>query len=1167
MTDVDDIQSFIAAQKRRIEQERSGLSEPNIGHQNVMPVSYKDRKTQQDNITNVIRQEQPKAPKETKSSPSVLELGSYENVQEKLRKERAEEYKKFLAEKSYRTIGKKSPRDIPVEKPSMKSALKQDYASPRANQGKSNSSLMNGDAYGSQRRPLDDAPEPQNRWRAAARPQKTLDELYDAYEELLERKRQDERRYRSGMDDPYLDSRHVRFNDETPRKTPREPWLENGTRRKWDHPDQVSDGLAGGRRYTNTEFQDSRTLEDFQERSRGRRQVVPDDRMSRSAPPTAAPAKQAVPIFGEHDMSPEVKQQRQTKYREELQAQMKEREMQKKREKNHMFVDDSRKQDLGLNSLPNGEASPRRHQPSFPRNDHPRADQPFQAPPDLASRRYEPTLQQTNNRPNQMAYDQPYNYSHLNQPLNYPSSLLSTGPLLSSLNPSSGLLGGYSSSLREPVGMYQPSWVADNAGLGQRTTGLVTSLGETGGMGDPGMRSRLNQSNGHLEKGLSNTGFGSFGSTLSQSDGAKEKDRSRQQSYREELTRQMMEKEERKKKDKAEVERYNMKLERELEEYNPWGKAGGGAPLKDQTGRLVSDLRQMHQYNKEGTIISPRDRGKSLEPSLVKETFNTSSEIKTEAVSPATKVDQFQPSSMQMENNDVQKNAQQEYKDYLRQQVEEKQRKKKEEEERLREAEERQDKIIQEQQRKLKEEYEKELEAAKQKEEAARLKNEEMRKAAEEKKKETERRRLEEDRKQEEKLHKQLEERLKAAKANTNRSGSPPLPSAQNAVRSSSPPIPTLQKQSEVQRSPPSPPIPTLQNRQRSDSPPIPTLQNGTAEKPGEFSSNLQRQSSFNKQSSRPPSSSRRDHRRPETPPSAHQTLKQDDRQGRRSRPSSATADIDVLSQLTSLRRQLKKEEVKVQQQLSENKEKYVKLRENSGTRRNKKAADVFDNVFRRQPNIAQKYQDAQTTGAINEFNKLKYEDNSSLHGDFLNQYPEPATSPSTLDLQQKSLLQEQQKRLESFKDKENRKSFENHARPPSNTSQLESESQFVPVDDPSQVPQGETSKPFLRKSSARERRRWKDLENLAKASKLSDYKPPTPGGSSLNSVTSFNVDEIAQKNEERLRRLEAMKQSRAESKGDPNEVLKRFIKQHSRPDSKSSENSLPADKRYLPNM
>jgi uncharacterized protein YaaN involved in tellurite resistance len=60
--------------------------------------------------------------------------------------------------------------------------------------------------------------------------------------------------------------------------------------------------------------------------------------------------------------------------------------------------------------------------------------------------------------------------------------------------------------------------------------------------------------------------------------------------------------------------------------------------------------------------------------------------------------------------------------------------------------------------------------------------------------------------------------------------------------------------------------------------------------------------------------------------------------------------------------------------------------------------------------------------------------DNSSLHGDFLNKYPEPATSPSTLDLQQKSLLQEQQKHLKTFQDsglnsdKENVESFGNNA-------------------------------------------------------------------------------------------------------------------------------------------
>jgi hypothetical protein len=37
----------------------------------------------------------------------------------------------------------------------------------------------------------------------------------------------------------------------------------------------------------------------------------------------------------------------------------------------------------------------------------------------------------------------------------------------------------------------------------------------------------------------------------------------------------------------------------------------------------------MHQHNKEGTIISPRDRGKTTEVSLVKENLSTSFEMKT----------------------------------------------------------------------------------------------------------------------------------------------------------------------------------------------------------------------------------------------------------------------------------------------------------------------------------------------------------------------------------------------------------------------------------------------------------------------------------------------------------------------------------------------------------
>ncbi len=95
----------------------------------------------------------------------------------------------------------------------------------------------------------------------------------------------------------------------------------------------------------------------------------------------------------------------------------------------------------------NGNSSPGRYQPSFPRNDQFRPDQPFQAQPDLTNQRYQPTFPQSNNHLplNQLAY----NYSsYLNQPSNHPSSLLSTGPSLSTLNPSAGLLGGYPTSLR-----------------------------------------------------------------------------------------------------------------------------------------------------------------------------------------------------------------------------------------------------------------------------------------------------------------------------------------------------------------------------------------------------------------------------------------------------------------------------------------------------------------------------------------------------------------------------------------------------------------------------------------------------------------------------------------------------------------------------------------------
>ena len=33
--------------------------------------------------------------------------------------------------------------------------------------------------------------------------------------------------------------------------------------------------------------------------------------------------------------------------------------------------------------------------------------------------------------------------------------------------------------------------------------------------------------------------------------------------------------------------RYDRKIEQEAANYNPWGKGGGGAPLRDSTGHLI----------------------------------------------------------------------------------------------------------------------------------------------------------------------------------------------------------------------------------------------------------------------------------------------------------------------------------------------------------------------------------------------------------------------------------------------------------------------------------------------------------------------------------------------------------------------------------------------------
>lgn len=51
---------------------------------------------------------------------------------------------------------------------------------------------------------------------------------------------------------------------------------------------------------------------------------------------------------------------------------------------------------------------------------------------------------------------------------------------------------------------------------------------------------------------------------------------------------QIEESKERKRREREEKERYEAKLEAEMKAYEPWGRGGAGAPLRDDRGNLIS---------------------------------------------------------------------------------------------------------------------------------------------------------------------------------------------------------------------------------------------------------------------------------------------------------------------------------------------------------------------------------------------------------------------------------------------------------------------------------------------------------------------------------------------------------------------------------------------------
>ncbi|KFQ55460.1 Centrosome and spindle pole-associated protein 1, partial [Nestor notabilis] len=573
-------------------------------------------------------------------------------------------------------------------------------------------------------------------------------------------------------------------------------------------------------------------------------------------------------------------------------------------------------------------------------------------------------------------------------------------------------------------------------------------------------------------------------------------------SYQQELQQQIREREERRRQEKEEKERYEAKLEAEMRNYNPWGKCGGGAPLRDPKGNLITDLNMMHKQNEDAyhnpearlyedkraivsvdlSLASPRPENTEASPNKI-------AGFEFAQTSPFARGNVFgEPPSPQHLKR------QESYKNFLRLQIEEKRRREEAEREKLRLEEEKEEKQLAEQRMRIRKAYEKEQEEQRKKEEERKLKNKEIIRLGEERQKEAEKRRKEKE-KQNEQFRQYIEkEKMEEEKKTISRQPSPIVPALQNKLIRKEERIPSAESHiSYYAQDPPQP---------RAPSPPVPA---------------------------------------------------------RRNQLRAFEERKNVINELSEMRKQLHSEERRLQEQLlnaASDDDVPIKQRE-------KNQKDIFEMARLRLQAPVRRLSSKEARDPVNiqnirEFNELKHKGREKFKFLFFaldsetrmalrHMYPDPPKDDQTLEIQQQALLREQQKKLDRMRtrreteyslcavvfDVRQRVSYtmsRNESDGFLKNSLLESDSAFIGAN-------GETfpaldevnSSPQLR-PSARERRRMKQ-----KASECAVCMTPLlqPDSSSLHSNFSLDIDHLKGKNEERLHRLTELQQESACLGGD----------------------------------
>ncbi|XP_060099675.1 centrosome and spindle pole-associated protein 1 isoform X2 [Heteronotia binoei] len=575
--------------------------------------------------------------------------------------------------------------------------------------------------------------------------------------------------------------------------------------------------------------------------------------------------------------------------------------------------------------------------------------------------------------------------------------------------------------------------------------------------------------------------------------------------YQQELQKQIKEREERRRQEKEEKERYEAKLEAEMRHYNPWGKEGGGAPLRDKKGNLITDLNVMHKqnedayHNPEARVYEDKRAIVSVDLSLASPRLENADESPNKIAgftytqtSPYARGNVFgeQPTPEQIRR-------QESYKNFLRFQIEEKRKREEAERERRRLEEEREEKILAEQRTRIQKEYEEEQEKKRRREEEQRLKNEELYRLAEERKKEAEKKKQEEEERMDKQL-KQFSEREKYIRMEgekiLDRQVSPPIPNRGLVKEEKAFLVESRMSyytQDDPQSRVPSPPVPARRNQLRADE-----------------------------------------------------------------------EKKNVISELSEMRKQLRSEERRLQEQL-------LKVHGDDddlpAKGRRKHSMDVFEMARLRMQAPVRRPSSKDVADPINlqnirDFNELKYKD-SETRVETRYMFPDPPINDDALDIQQQALLREQQKKLKKMRKDAEVIDFDDPVpgtklrerglvRDESNefmkNSLLESESAFIATDGEAfptlDVPHFSMSFTPPPPLSARERRREKNKDDVP----LRLTPPLQSDNISLHSGSSLNIDQLKARNEERLQRLNELQKKAIHigediSLGNADDILKQL--------------------------